>query len=162
MGTKNDPGQYDCYANAEPDEPMFVLLGRDRDAPLLVELWAALRERAGENTAKVGEARQCAQAMREFREELQERKNPLLRAQRIYREEGRYELPPPATKPATLKDQVDAACCAVADIRDDDIGTWDVFTMLLHWGWVGHAQFAEVQAMLVSDFGFRPAWDRFS
>lgn len=29
MGTKNNPGAFDCYANAEPDEPMFVLLARD-------------------------------------------------------------------------------------------------------------------------------------
>lgn len=33
MGTKNNPGAFDCYANAEPDEPMFVLLGRDKHAP---------------------------------------------------------------------------------------------------------------------------------
>jgi hypothetical protein len=28
MGTKNVPGKFDCYANALPDEPTFVLLGR--------------------------------------------------------------------------------------------------------------------------------------
>jgi hypothetical protein len=29
MGTKNQPGKFDtCYANADPDEPMFVLLGK--------------------------------------------------------------------------------------------------------------------------------------
>ena len=28
MGTKNNPGRFDCYGNAEPDEPIFVLLGR--------------------------------------------------------------------------------------------------------------------------------------
>lgn len=38
MGTKNNPGTFDCYANAAPDEPMFVLLGRDKHAPLLVRL----------------------------------------------------------------------------------------------------------------------------
>ena len=38
MGTKNNPGVFDCYANAEPDEPMFVLLGRDKDAATLVRL----------------------------------------------------------------------------------------------------------------------------
>ena len=26
MGTKNNPGKFDCYANAKPDEPLFVLL----------------------------------------------------------------------------------------------------------------------------------------
>ena len=39
MGTKNNPGTFDCYANAEGDEPMFVLLGRDKHAPTLVWLW---------------------------------------------------------------------------------------------------------------------------
>lgn len=43
MGTKNDPGEFDCYARAHPDEPLFTLLGRDRLAPGLVRLWAALR-----------------------------------------------------------------------------------------------------------------------
>ena len=64
MATKNNPGAFDCYSNAEPDEPMFVLLGRDRDAPALVEKWARTRELLGEDPAKVEEARQCAEDMR--------------------------------------------------------------------------------------------------
>lgn len=67
MGTKRNPGAYDCYANAEPDEPMFILLGRDKHAPYLVELWAAFREADGENPSKIAEARECAKAMRKFR-----------------------------------------------------------------------------------------------
>ena len=63
MGTKNNPGKFDCYANAEPDEPMFVLLGRDKHAPDLVRLWALLRHEDGETEAKVSEALQCADAM---------------------------------------------------------------------------------------------------
>lgn len=43
MGTKNAPAPFDCYANAEPDEPMFVLLARDRVGALTVRMWAALR-----------------------------------------------------------------------------------------------------------------------
>lgn len=43
MGTKNNPGKFDCYASAEPDEPMFVLLARDPSAPWLTVAWAALR-----------------------------------------------------------------------------------------------------------------------
>lgn len=67
MGTKNNPGAFDCYENAEPDEPMFVLLGRDRHAPILVDLWAHLRAVAGgEDEDKMAEARACARAMREF------------------------------------------------------------------------------------------------
>ncbi len=63
MGTKNDPGRYDCFANAEPDEPMFVLLARDKHAPTLVWLWATLRELDQEEPAKVAEARDCMAAM---------------------------------------------------------------------------------------------------
>lgn len=40
MGTKNNPGKFDCYAKADPDEPMFILLGRDPLAPSLVLMWA--------------------------------------------------------------------------------------------------------------------------
>ncbi len=59
MGTKNNPGKFDCYDNAEPDEPVFVLLGRDKHAPTLVWLWAVLRELDQESPEQVGEARQC-------------------------------------------------------------------------------------------------------
>jgi hypothetical protein len=44
MGTKNNPGKFDCYDDAHPDEPMFVLLGRDPAAGSLVRLWARRRE----------------------------------------------------------------------------------------------------------------------
>lgn len=67
MGTKNNPGAFDCYAAAHPDEPMFVLLGRDRHAPMLVTLWAWLREVDGEEARKVAEARECAMTMRAWR-----------------------------------------------------------------------------------------------
>lgn len=66
MATKNNPGKYDCYENAHPDEPMFVLLGRDKHAPTLVWLWATLRELEGENPEKVEEARTCCFAMMEW------------------------------------------------------------------------------------------------
>jgi hypothetical protein len=67
MGTKRDPGPYDCYANAEDDEPIFVLLGRDRHAPFLLEAWANMRQADGESPEKIAEARACAEAMRAFR-----------------------------------------------------------------------------------------------
>jgi hypothetical protein len=63
MATKNSPGQFDCYANAAPDEPMFVLCGRDKDAATLVRIWALLRHKKDEDPAKVREALRCADAM---------------------------------------------------------------------------------------------------
>lgn len=74
MGTKNNPGSYDCYANAEPDEPMFVLLGRDPSAWALVQLWADLRERMGESPEKIAEARRCAEAMLDWANKTKARK----------------------------------------------------------------------------------------
>lgn len=64
MGTKNNPGTFDCYANADPDEPMFVLLARDPTAHLVVTFWRALRAEMGETSeAKLEEARECSLAM---------------------------------------------------------------------------------------------------
>jgi hypothetical protein len=76
MGTKNNPGKFDCYDNAEPDEPMFILLARDISAPYRVEEWADIREAMIDQGLKpesdrpmVAEARQCATLMREWRKE---------------------------------------------------------------------------------------------
>lgn len=74
MGTKNNPGEFDCYENAEPDEPMFILLGRDKHAPTLVWLWATLRELAGEQASKVSEARACAADMMKWAQDHEVRK----------------------------------------------------------------------------------------
>ena len=76
MGTKNNPAPFDCYANALPDEPMFILLARDPQAPGLLETWAVDRAaqikaglRPASDMAMVEEARQCAETMRRWREE---------------------------------------------------------------------------------------------
>lgn len=73
MATKNNPGAYDCYAKAHPDEPMFVLLGRDQSAALLVRLWALVRHGRVESGArppsdaeKVAEALKCADDMEAY------------------------------------------------------------------------------------------------
>jgi len=64
MGTKNNPGAFDCYANAEPDEPMFILLGRDRSAPYVVAFWAMIREKTHpDEPVKIQDAKDCAKAM---------------------------------------------------------------------------------------------------
>jgi hypothetical protein len=44
MGTKNNPGNFDCYAKAAADEPIFTLRGKDPIAPYLVEVWHATRK----------------------------------------------------------------------------------------------------------------------
>lgn len=68
MGTKNNPGAYDCYKNAEPDEPYFLLLGRDPLAPFLVGLWAGLKSAhdPSADEAKLKEALATANDMDEW------------------------------------------------------------------------------------------------
>lgn len=43
MATKSNPGPFDCYAKARPDEEIFCLLERDPLAPWLVSQWAKIR-----------------------------------------------------------------------------------------------------------------------
>jgi hypothetical protein len=87
MGTKNDPGKFDCYAALDPNEPHFVLRSTDKLAPGLVRVWTALRENnpigaldefttlvktaewyENPNRDKLGEALNCAAAMEDWRE----------------------------------------------------------------------------------------------
>jgi hypothetical protein len=74
MGTRINPGKYDCYHDALPDEPMFVFLGRDPDAPRFIRRWAshrrdmiAVAERPESDLAMCVEAEQCADEMEDWR-----------------------------------------------------------------------------------------------
>jgi hypothetical protein len=76
MGTKSNPGEFDCYKNALPDEPMFHLLGRDPDFARLVNEWADRRwrdvqcgDRPESDLALVDEARATAVAGAKWRRE---------------------------------------------------------------------------------------------
>lgn len=74
MGTKNNPAKFDCYSNAHPDEPMFILLGRDRHAEILTRLWAILRAHDDDDEAKIDEAMTCADAMQKWADTLGKRR----------------------------------------------------------------------------------------
>ncbi len=73
MGTKNNPGEYDCYDKAEGDEPLFTLLARDPDAAGVIHYWIELKEARNErelgstSADKLEEAEQCAVDMEEWR-----------------------------------------------------------------------------------------------
>ena len=74
MSTKQNPGTFDCYASLEPDEPYFIVRAKDAHAPLLVQLWAVMRETAiaeglkpADDTEKVEEAKQTAYEMKRWR-----------------------------------------------------------------------------------------------
>lgn len=67
MGTKNNPGKFDCYQHALPDEPMFILLARDPIFYEFVTKWARRRglaidcgERPQSDSEMVNEAIRCA------------------------------------------------------------------------------------------------------
>ncbi len=63
MGTTDNPVDLDYYANAESDEPVLVLRGRDRHASGLVRLWALLRHADGDDAASIAEDLRCADTM---------------------------------------------------------------------------------------------------
>lgn len=83
MATKNNPGKFDCHANADWDEPLFTLLARDRCAPMVVRFWALCRAVMILARAKsrfdwpmVVEAFQCARDMRAYRRAMRPRLAP--------------------------------------------------------------------------------------
>jgi hypothetical protein len=76
VGTKTEPGKFDCHGNALPDEPMFTVLARDPYAPALVRRWAKQRDkdikagiRPRSDIPMIKEARKCAADMEKWRTE---------------------------------------------------------------------------------------------
>lgn len=74
MGTKRDPGEYDCLAKAAEDEPYFLLLARDVSAPGAVLNWAISRleavkrgDRPQSDIPQIGEALRLAGQMLRWR-----------------------------------------------------------------------------------------------
>ncbi len=91
-GTKKLPGQFNCYANALDDEPIFVVLARDPSAPVAIEAWAKdweaqIKEgvRPAADLAQVLEARALIEKMRVWRNEAN----------------GKWRLPQPS-RPKTM------------------------------------------------------------
>lgn len=66
MGTKSNPGKYDCYNAAKPDEPIFILLGRDPAAYLTIKFWIVLRRAIYPNEPKTDEAENCVNEMKKY------------------------------------------------------------------------------------------------
>ena len=55
-----------CLENTADDEPIFVLVARDKTAPWAILDWVERAEKNDVGLGKVYEARQCAQAMFEW------------------------------------------------------------------------------------------------
>jgi len=113
MGTKNNPGAYDCYDNADPDEPMFTLLARDRQAPDLIREWARVRIGIGD-LEKAREAGDCAHAMERWRVE----NRPRSEYYDVFSER--------------VKGKVESLVCHLHSIPSIDLneGTWNHFRLV--------------------------------
>lgn len=69
--TKQDQDETSCYAKARPEEPIFVLLGRDPAAWLVVMQWAAIRQALGKtDPEQVRDAEECARAMATYADSI--------------------------------------------------------------------------------------------
>lgn len=66
MGTKRNPGPFSAYEKAEPDEPVFTLIGRDPCASIVITFWRKLRIEMGKEDEKTDEAADVAQAMQDY------------------------------------------------------------------------------------------------
>ncbi len=122
MGTKNNPGVYDCLSSLAPDEPYFVLVAHDALAPSLIRSWAQSREhqiQAGvkppSDMAKVAEAKRCAADMElwranEINKSLQQPKTtPDARSEEQLIAAGEQAPPTPAAQPAEAPAEQPAA-----------------------------------------------------
>lgn len=78
-----------CLNRAEDGEMTFVLLGRDRAAPLAIRVWAGERIRLGKNQPgdpQILEAYECASTMeRERRTTPEERREQVRQSTRRFR-----------------------------------------------------------------------------
>ena len=71
MGTKNNPGTFDCHGHAGADEPIFTIRAKDPVGAAAVRAWIKLREAAKldkpQEAARLMEAEMVATAMEEWR-----------------------------------------------------------------------------------------------
>jgi hypothetical protein len=82
MGTKNNPGNFDCYLNAASDEPMFIVLGRDPIGAGLVRAVGRCAPHAGEARRRRQDHRGAAMRERDGRL-VQERRAPAIFRARV-------------------------------------------------------------------------------
>ena len=110
MGLKATELRSGCFARAAEDEPMFVLLGRDRLAPWLVLAWSWLRRcqiwigtKPAIDFVRCDEAAALAKQMRAWRNaelEMRERRAAIENFKNLNR--GRAARPTSATLPQVI------------------------------------------------------------
>ncbi len=102
MGTKLEPGMFDCHTKAQSDEPIFTLLARDPLAHVLVDLWASLAHK--HKPEKIKEAKRVAQDMRDWHA-----KNVVVGKVQTQEDEDDFILPAMALGAVFVDDDVAAA-----------------------------------------------------
>lgn len=64
MGTRDNPGEFDCHGRALPDEPLFTVLARDIDYAAVVCEWAYRRlHRIARGEAPFSDVRKVIEAL---------------------------------------------------------------------------------------------------
>uniref|UniRef100_A0A6M3KG43 Uncharacterized protein n=1 Tax=viral metagenome TaxID=1070528 RepID=A0A6M3KG43_9ZZZZ len=93
MGTKLNPGAYDCLDKIAPDEPFFVLRAKD---PLAADLVADWVDRASRTLLhepdKLMEASMCADAMRDWRDMKRVQDEAIADQEKLFALEGSLRL----------------------------------------------------------------------
>ena len=74
MGTRNNPGAFNCYAAALPDEEIFTVLARDPAMPATILFWVGERSRLGkieteEDCIRLEQATEIARKARKWRQD---------------------------------------------------------------------------------------------
>lgn len=68
MGTKRNPGRFDCYAKAGDDEPIFTLRAKDPHAYLAIAYWCSVyRQAPDHDPEKLEEARALINDIHDWR-----------------------------------------------------------------------------------------------
>ena len=79
MGTKSDPGEFDCYKKAADDEPIFILRANDPLSPKLVRKWVTMsigkKRHTRPNILKWMEAMNIAKEMKKWKRQKETNKD---------------------------------------------------------------------------------------
>lgn len=92
--TRSDPEKYDYFYRLAPDEPHFLLMGRDLDSSIVVHMWAIMRNRqiaigmredTPEERRQISDALICAHELNVYADSVKLKK---LRQRTTYDHEG--------------------------------------------------------------------------
>lgn len=92
MGTKQNPGQFDCMDKIAQDEPFFVLRATDPIGAHVVRYWVEHAHAAGHEAEKIMEASMCADDMDTWRSMKQTQDEAIGDQEKLFALEGSLKL----------------------------------------------------------------------